>query len=94
MASVSITSTAGVAFAGGSRSIRSLILRNVGSSDIYFAWRENVHATGGTAAQIGMLIKADEPLIIETSGMNLTAPLYAITSSGETSTLLVEPCHG
>lgn len=97
MAKIEVEDTATSLFAAGSNSLRSLTLRNIGTTDLYYAWRSTVIADDGATDVLplcGMLLKPDETIIYERSGVNLSAELFGIATAGDTAQVLVEPCHG
>jgi len=65
-----------------------LIVRNTGSSTVFFSWEEPASAAAlHTGAAQGVPLKADEMLCFADREIDLNAPLHLVCASGESTTV-------
>lgn len=70
--------------------VTSIHIRNTGTTDIFYAQRPNVTASG--TGTVGMKLASDERVILSASDMRLGNTIYAIGATA--GTMLVETFIG
>lgn len=65
-----------------------LIVRNTGSSTVYFAWEEPASAAAlHTGDAQGVPLKADEMLCFADAEIDLNGPLHLVCATGESTSI-------